>query len=256
MRGGRLEAGEGMNVRTPFSIFWAGLTVAVVCGIAGCGRPRTALKAPPVYRVEIPEPRPRDGSLWQPDTRADCSLTADLVARKVGDLVTIQVVENTNANRENTLETNRQSSLDAKLDTLDIPLPHWVPLEATRLVDPSGKGLGKPKPKVSASSKNSTKNDGKIEDKGVVKTTITAQVVAVRPNGNLVLTGSKRIRLGRDVQVITLTGVAAPRDITPDNLVLSTRLYGTRLSISGSGPLTDAQRRSLLSRVFDWINLF
>jgi flagellar L-ring protein precursor FlgH len=217
--------------------------------LLGCGARRTVLEAPPPYVVRLPEPKPSsEGSLWQASARAAGALVADTSAHSVGDIVTINVVESTTAKRENSLETSRSSSAAAKVNSLDVPLPNWMPL---------ANGITKQfKPEISGTSSRNSKNDGKVEDKGDIRTTITAQVAEVLPNGNLLLTGTKQLRLGDDVQVITLTGICAPRDIGPNNSVYSSRLAETRLQITGSGTLNDTQRRTLVSRIFDWVNFF
>ena len=76
------------------------------------------------------------------------------------------------------------------------------------------------------------------------------------PNGNLLLQGSKEVSVSGEVQVVTLTGIARPKDISPDNVLYSTNLAEARIHITGSGPLNEAQRRTLVSRLFDWVNLF
>jgi flagellar L-ring protein precursor FlgH len=211
--------------------------------LAGCapqGRP-TAAKVPDPVKIQMTPPKVSDGSLWQEDARANASLTSDLKARNKGDVVTILVIEKVDAKRARKTSTSKDMGVDASADNLFYP----------------GIGqLGGNSPKVGLTAKRSFDGGGSITDSGEVSATLAGQVLEVLPNGNLVLTASKEVTVAGEVQVVTLTGIARQQDVTPANQVLSTNLAEARIHISGTGPLNDAQRRSLVTRLFDWVNLF
>jgi flagellar L-ring protein precursor FlgH len=71
-----------------------------------------------------------------------------------------------------------------------------------------------------------------------------------------VLLGQKEVIVAGETQVVTLTGIARPTDVLPNNTILSSKLAEARINIYGSGPLNDAQRRTLIGRLLDWVNLF
>jgi len=73
--------------------------------------------------------------------------------------------------------------------------------------------------------------------------TISARVVAVLPNGYLVLEGKKAIVVNSEHQVVTVRGVARPADLTPNNTVASTSLAQLDVRIDGKGVVNDAIRR-------------
>jgi len=206
--------------------------------MSGCRQP-AAVRAPKPVRIEVPEPKITEGSLWQPDTGAT-GLVADQIARKKGDLVTILVVEDVDASRDRKLSTSKSQSTDGSISKLFFndykfsgELPEWK-----------------------AESKRAYDGGGSIADETEVRATISAQVTETLPNGYLVLLGQKEVIVAGETQVVTLTGIARPTDVLPNNTILSSKLAEARINIYGSGPLNDAQRRTLIGRLLDWVNLF
>lgn len=222
------------------------IVAAMLVCVSGCsvprpsGRPTAATLPEPVKIASVP-PTVSDGSLWQEETRAEGSLTSDVKARVKGDIVTVLVVEQVDASRTRNTNTDKEQSTSAKVDQLMYPNIGTI----------SGQT-----PKLSFSSARTYKGGGTVTDSGTVKATVSTQVIEVLPNGNLVIQGSKQVTVSGEVQTVTLTGIARQRDITPDNTVTSNVLAEARVHITGSGPLDDAQRRTLVSRLLDWINLF
>ena len=78
--------------------------------------------------------------------------------------------------------------------------------------------------------------------RGELTATITARVVEVLPNGDLVLEGVREIDINGDRQIVVLTGVAAPADIDQDNVVLSTAIGQLRIRYFGRGLIKDNLR--------------
>ena len=220
------------------------LLIPVLLALSGCG-PRALVKAPEPVHMDLPAPKVSEGSLWQPDA-GPAGLLADHTARNKGDLLTIQIVEDTTAKRGRSLTTNRSQSVDAKANQLVYPT--WL-----QLGNGVNKGLN---PAVNGSSTRSSTGNGTIDESGTIRATLSAQVTQVLPNGNLVVLGQKEVIVAGESQVITLTGIARPEDVSAANTIVSAQLAEARINITGSGPLNDAQRRTLVSRIFDWVNLF
>jgi flagellar L-ring protein precursor FlgH len=215
------------------------LLVAVAAStLLGCRQP-AAVRAPQPVRIQMAEPQVTEGSLWQSDT-GSTGLIADQIARKKGDLVTILVVEDVNAKRDRSMTTSRKQSADAAITSMGFS--NW--------------NFNGELPKVAYGSSRDYSGGGSIEDSGQVRATISAQVTETLPNGYLVLLGQKEVIVAGETQVVTLTGIARPNDILPNNTITSNKLAEARVNIFGSGPLNDAQRRTLVGRLLDWINLF
>ncbi len=215
------------------------LACCAFLALPGC-RQTAAVRAPKSVRLHIPEPQVVEGSLWQSQRRG-AGLVADSTARNVGDLVTILVVESTDAKRNRKMDTSRSQNYEAGVDK-------FVYKDLLRY-----KGE---LPSIAMKSARTHAGEGSLEDTGSVKTTISAQVTEVLPNGSLMLLGQKELVVSDETQTVALTGIARPQDILPNNTILSTKIAEARISITGNGPLNDAQRRTLVGRVFDWVNLF
>lgn len=220
--------------------------LALTCALAlsGCvapqGRP-TAATIPTPVKIISPPPVVSDGSLWQADARSDNSLTGDIKARNKGDIVTVLVVEKVNASHTRNTATNKNQATDASASQFFYP--HIGTLNGVT-------------PNLSYKSARTFTGGGTVTDSNTVSATVSTQVVEVLPNGNLVVSGSREVTLSGEVQTVTLTGIVREHDIQPDNTVPSTALAEARVHITGSGPLNDAQKRTQVARLLDWVNLF
>lgn len=219
-------------------------TLAILVACSGCMATRTRpteARLPDPVKIQIAAPTVKEGSLWQEELRGDASLFSDQKARNKGDIVTILVVEKVDAKRARNTETSR--TMSAAADVKDLFYPGVGTLN------------GNPA-KLDVSASRGNKGGGTISDTGAVTATVSAQVVDVLPNGNLVLMGTKEVTVSGEVQTVTLTGIARPKDINALNQVASSNLAEARVHIDGNGPLNDAQRRTLVARLLDWVNLF
>jgi flagellar L-ring protein FlgH len=77
--------------------------------------------------------------------------------------------------------------------------------------------------------------------------------VDILPNGNLFIEGNREVRVNNENQMMTLTGVIRPRDITANNVIQSTYIADARIAYSGKGVLNERQRPGWLARVLDVI---
>ena len=82
---------------------------------------------------------------------------------------------------------------------------------------------------------------------------ISARVIQVLPNGNLVVRGSREITVNYEKQYIIVQGVVRPEDISPENTVLSTYIADAKIDYTGKGDLSRQQRQGWLSRLIDVI---
>ena len=80
---------------------------------------------------------------------------------------------------------------------------------------------------------------------------MTVQVIEVKPNDNLVVSGTQSIKQNKDLHQITITGVVRPDDIKPDNTVLSSYVANAEVKFDGKGPLNSKQRQGILTQVFN-----
>jgi len=168
-------------------------------------------------------------SLW---TSASNGLFADVKARQVGDTVTILIVESSISTQKAStgFDKKLEHSNDAGLGFLLKNLPEFG---------------------ISSSQKGSASGATSRTSTFVAK--ITATVVKVLPNGNLVLEGVRSISTNSEKQDIKLTGTVRPQDITPDNTVLSTYLADAEVKSTGRGPIGDRQKEGIISRLIKFL---
>jgi flagellar L-ring protein precursor FlgH len=182
------------------------------------------------------------GSLWSANERENF-LFADDKARKVNDLITIQIVETASAAKNATTDLQRESSVEAA-----VPQFFGIPAAVERANE---------KNKVTFSSLVDASLNSEFAGKGAMVRTdnltssMTAMVVEVLPNGNLVIEGKRIVGLGEESQTMFLRGVVRPADIGPDNTVLSTYIANAEICYSGSGAISDEQRPGWGRKIFN-----
>jgi len=197
---------------------------------------------PPQPAISVPAASANPGSLWQADTQLT-SLYGDFKARRVGDIVTIHIVESATASNKATTATGRKSGISAGID-------NFFNLESRF---PTSRPDFSPFAKVGADISSTFDGTGETKRSGDLTAYVTARVTEVLPNGNFIITGSRSVTVNHEEQQITLTGMIRPRDISTDNVVLSTYIADARITYSGEGIVQDRQRPGWLARLFDFV---
>lgn len=110
---------------------------------------------------------------------------------------------------------------------------------------------GKPGSKFDLKHKYETDGSSDYSDK--FSTRITAKIIDVKPNGNLVLEATHTRKHDEEVANITLTGVCRSEDVTPDNTIMSTQIAEMVLDVQNKGAVRDATTRGWIPRILDFI---
>jgi len=216
-------------------IFVVGGLSTLAAGCAAFGS--TPLKTSPSFEKEktpTANPTPEEGSLWP--AKDLFGICADLRARNVGDIVTINIVESASASKNATTKTAKTSSLEAS----------WSGV----LEKISGDMLGA---EQKAALANSFDGKGETTRNSTLNAYISAQVIQVLPNGNLAIQGSRQVQVNNENQMINIQGVIRPVDISSTNVVLSTVIADAKIELSGQGVVSDKQRVGWLTRILDWV---
>lgn len=163
-------------------------------------------------------------------------LFMDLRARAVGDILTISLVEKTDAQKESSTSTAKKSSTDT-----------GTPIIAGGPITFHGKQI------LNNSLTGDRAFDGKADSSqsNQLIGNITVSVAERLPNGNLLVRGEKLININQGEEYIRLQGIIRPVDIGPDNTVASTKVADAKISYSGRGALADSNRQGWLSRFFN-----
>jgi len=169
-------------------------------------------------------------SLWS-DAGAPISMYSDRKAHAVGDTLTIVISESSSANRAGTAANSKTSS--TKLN--------------------AGVGIFSVLTNASAGNADSFKANGSIVNSNNVNARMTAQVLEVKPNGNLMISGTQSIKQNGEEQKITVSGIARTEDITADNTISSSAIGNAQIRVDGSGPIAGKQRQGILSQIFNFL---
>ncbi|MBF0565271.1 MAG: flagellar basal body L-ring protein FlgH [Nitrospirae bacterium] len=204
-----------------------------------CASPASKLPSTPpqfVYNPTPPRQAPADGSLWSEGP----SIYEDKRARRVNDLITIKIVENIQADNKAETTANKQSSYGAGVSNL-------FNVSANTLGMKNGAAA---KNQLTTSNNDKFKAQGETKNQNVLTGSITAKVVDVQPNGNLVIDGRKEITINYEKQIIVLQGIIRPDDVDVTNTVASQNVADARLYIVGDGVLQELQSPGWLGRFF------
>jgi flagellar L-ring protein FlgH len=202
--------------------------------LAGCvtTTPATAVHQPMTAR---PEPRlataPAHGAIF--NVGSSRPLFEDRRARFIGDTLTINITEKTQASKISENKTERTQSVDASVPTV-VGLPFKGVQGLTLTADDSNKFDGK--------GQNNSAND--------FTGTITVTVIEVFPNGNLLVSGEKQIGLKEGEEFVRFSGVVNPNTITGANTVQSPQVADARIEYKANGFIDTAQVMGWLSRFF------
>ena len=104
---------------------------------------------------------------------------------------------------------------------------------------------------LNASASSKFDGSGSTTRKENLNATIAARVTDVLANGNMLIEGRRNVLVNQEDQIIILTGMVRPRDITPDNMVNSTFIANARISYSGKGIISDRQQPGWLMGIID-----
>ncbi len=208
-------------------------------------QPMTELQQPQYMAAETPQPTV-EGSLWQ-ENGIMGELFINPKARRVGDIVTIHIVETSTASNNASTNTGRDSSLSLGLTNL-------LGLEnESRYVGGSGFN---PFSKIAGSGTTKFTGTGGTSRSGALNADITTRVVGVLPSGNLAISGSRQIIVNNETQLIMVSGVIRSRDISSENVVLSTFISDAKIAYSGSGIVNEQQRKGWFSNILDVVSPF
>ncbi len=209
------------------------LALFLLALIAGCTSvPPTNVHQPMTARPPLRDEAPAaNGAIWQAGQSRP--LFEDRRARYVGDTITIRIIENTNATTKSNNKVNKSGRTTASVNALT-GLP--------------GKGmLGM---NLDAGSSNSFSGGGEATGNNVFTGNITATVIEVYPNGNLLVSGEKQVAIGQEQEYVRISGVVNPSFIDTFNTVQSSAVADARIEYKSSGQISESQVMGWLARFF------
>jgi flagellar L-ring protein precursor FlgH len=234
------------------------LLLLLLVGLGGCTGNRKniqpAIQQMPPPQMIVSQPaasvEENNGSLWQARSSFN-GLFIDTKARNMGDIVTVKIEEYAKATNKANTETERTSGLEAGIEKL-FGIEDWWQDEI--LPDVNGKWpkidpFGKPS--VKGYLKSEFEGDGETSRSGNLEAFITCRVVDVMANGNLKIVGTREVMVNHENQLIILSGIIRPRDISDTNVIMSTFISDAKIAYSGSGVIDDRQRPGWLANLLN-----
>lgn len=168
---------------------------------------------------------------------------------QVNDLVTIIVNQSSKIERDQTLEADKDTSIQFDINQF---LDMQELLKEARLVAGDSTTL----PSIDVTSNRSFDGEGKMDREDRITARITAKVVDVKPNGTVVLEARSTLFTDDEEQLMLISGSCRAEDITQSNTVQSTQLADLRLEIHHGGDVRDATKKGFITRALDTIFAF
>ncbi|MBD3234623.1 MAG: hypothetical protein GF315_12935 [candidate division Zixibacteria bacterium] len=163
------------------------------------------------------------------------SLFVDHKARQVGDLITVLVLENAQAEHsaKTVTKKNHKNELSAGPGTgaLDL-IPNFG---------------------FSGDAKNEYDGQGSTVKSGSIKTTMTVSVVRVKENGNLLIEGTRMMGVNEDKEAMILKGEVRPQDIMDNNTIYSYNIANAEISYKGKGVANTGAKPGIIARFLNWL---
>ncbi len=157
----------------------------------------------------------------------------DRRARFVGDTITIKITESTTASAKNSNKLDKSNSQKASISAL-------AGLPGQSLL---GMNLG-------ATSSTAFSGKGEAANNNAFSGSITATVIDVMPNGNLLVSGEKQLSIGQEQEFVRLSGVVNPSFVDFSNSVDSSKVADARIEYKSAGQISEGQMMGWLARFF------
>jgi flagellar L-ring protein precursor FlgH len=219
-------------MRTPIFVAFRCIALGLLTTLSACSllTTPTSVHQPMTAR---PEPAPlvqSGGSIYGAATRP---IFEDRRARLIGDTLTVNIVEKTQASKNANTNATRAGSSNIGISSLaGVPGKFLAPLSVGAKDDTSFSGKG-------ASAANNTFTG-----------TITVTVIEVYANGNLLVSGEKQVAINQGQEFIRFSGVVNPNYVTSSNTVQSVQVADARVEYKGSGYIDEAQTMGWMQRIF------
>ena len=212
------------------------LTVAASPALAGKKRDAERAHYAPAIVAQPPVPQ-ANGSIFQTSV-GYTPLTSGARATTVGDIITIVLVERTQATKSNSADTSRNGNIGLTPPTSGV---------LSKLFSASDVAMG---------GQNNFAGQGGATQSNALSGEITVTIAAVYPNGTMLVKGEKALTLNRGDEYIQISGLVRQADISPDNRIASTRVADAKIIYTGKGEIARASKQGWLQSFFSMISPF
>ena len=234
------------NISSSIRMRPLGVMLLLVGALTGCTASSQSpqITQPVVQPMNYREPAPQyanPGSIYSGNSYR--SLYEDGRARRVGDIVTIQVIEESSASQTVDTTNSRDSSLNGGITSL---LGFNSIFNKIPIADA----------KIAMESKNSFTGAGETTRDNSVSASLAARVINVLADGNMEIEAVREIKVNSETQFMVVTGIIHTRDISTGNTITSTKIANAKIEYYGQGVLTAKQKPGWLIRLIDAVSPF
>ena len=209
--------------------------LCIVLIVSSCASPKRGdVEYAPAIPVSHTGPMQNTDSIYQSSTA--WLLHEDTKPRHVGDMLTVTLLERTDAKKSADTDTSKKT--DAAIAAAEI------------LGAPVTSG-GRDLLATQLSSEYDFAGESSSGQSNSLTGSVTVVVVAVQANGNLEVQGEKWININQGEEYIRLRGIVRPSDIGPNNTISSERIANAQIQYSGDGSLNDANKPGWLAKFFN-----
>jgi flagellar L-ring protein FlgH len=210
------------------------LSCVLFLGLGACETPHPPKDDDGMSWAAEAAPKPSNGAIYQ--TGREVALFENPIAHHVGDIVTIVLNEQTQAQKTSSTNTNKATTVALPGMTIlgKALTVHGVPIMSNNIADTT-KFAG----------------EGDSAQSNSLQGYVTVTVQKVLPNGNLYVKGEKWIGINQGQEYVRLSGVIRPIDLASDNSINSSQVANAKISYGGKGALADANAQGWLSRFFN-----
>jgi flagellar L-ring protein precursor FlgH len=202
--------------------------------LTACATPK---RGDPEFAPAMPQYVPKQDessdSIYQSGTT--WLLLEDLKARRIGDMLTVVLEEQTDAEKKAETDAAKKTGVDISGTTL---LGEDLSLNGKTIV-------------TDLQSDYSFDGGGESTQSNSLTGSVTVTVVDVQVNGNLSVQGEKWIHINQGEEYVRLRGIVRPTDISPDNTISSVRVANAQIQYSGDSTLNDSNEMGWLTKFFN-----
>ncbi len=226
-----------MNIHlTAKSVLRSGAMVVIALSVSACVLTQPSFDD---YAAAMPEDQPdtrvANGAIFQ--SNREVALFENPVAGRVGDILTVQLVESTTASKKSSTSTKKASNASLGAGTTVLGSP--VTVGGKSILD------------AGISDSSDFSGEGNSAQSNSLAGDITVTVAKRYANGNLLIRGQKWITINQGREFVRIQGIVRSVDVQPDNTVPSNKVADATISYGGQGALADSNAKGWLSRFFD-----
>jgi flagellar L-ring protein precursor FlgH len=162
---------------------------------------------------------------------------------KMGEIITILIVESFTASNTSSTKTDKETQLDMEFKSFD---------DIFGLKNIFGKPLSA-NPNFGIDAENQFDSSGSSRRSSAITGTVTGQITEILPTGNLRIEASQTTVINDEKNRVVFIGTVRPQDITSQNTILSTRISNAEIRYEGVGPLSTVQKRGVITEFLEFI---